>query len=42
MEFKADNPDKHDKKCGELYAKVLMLKDLVGYQDGTVASRYGG
>jgi len=28
-----------DKKREELYAKVLRLKDLVSYQDGTIASR---
>jgi len=39
VEFKQENPDKHDKLREELYAKVLDLKDLVSYQDGTVASR---
>jgi quercetin dioxygenase-like cupin family protein len=39
VEFKPENPDKHDKKREELYAKVLILKDVVSYQDGTVASR---
>jgi len=38
-EFKLENPEKHDKKREELYAKVLNLKDLVNYQEGTVASR---
>jgi len=38
VEFKLENPD-HDKKREELYAKVLALKDVVAYQDGTVASR---
>lgn len=33
------SPDTHDKKREELYAKVLDLKDLVSYQDGTIASR---
>lgn len=28
-----------DKKREDLYAKVLNLKDLVSYQDGTIASR---
>ncbi len=39
VEFKLETPDKHDKKREELYAKVLSLKDVVSYQDGTVASR---
>jgi quercetin dioxygenase-like cupin family protein len=39
VEFKLENPDKHDKKREELYAKVLSLKEVVAYQDGTVASR---
>jgi quercetin dioxygenase-like cupin family protein len=39
VEYKQENPDKHDKKREELYAKVLSLKDVVSYQDGTVASR---
>lgn len=39
VEFKLENPDKHDKKREELYVKVLALKDVVAYQDGTVASR---
>jgi quercetin dioxygenase-like cupin family protein len=39
VEFKLENPDKHDKKREELGAKVLDLKNLVSYQDGTVASR---
>ena len=43
MEFKLENPEtnsaKQDKKHAELLGKVLSLKDLVGYQDGTVASR---
>jgi quercetin dioxygenase-like cupin family protein len=39
VEYKPENPDKHDKKREELYAKVLSLKDVVGYHDGTVASR---
>ncbi len=42
MEFDPDileKPDKPGKKRDELRAKVLTLKDLVDYQDGTVASR---
>ena len=39
VEFKLENPDKHDKKREELYSKVLSLKDVVAYQEGTVASR---
>ncbi len=42
MEFKPETigmTDKPDKKREELKAKVLALKDLVAYQDGTVASR---
>jgi quercetin dioxygenase-like cupin family protein len=36
---KPDIPDKPDKKRDELKSKVLSLKDLVNYADGTVASR---
>jgi quercetin dioxygenase-like cupin family protein len=42
MEFKQENPDnpeKPDKKREELKGKVIRLKDLVNYSDGTVASR---
>jgi len=39
VEFKLENPDKHDKKREELLGKALDLKELVSYQDGTVASR---
>lgn len=42
MEFKQENPDnpeKPEKKREELKGKVLRLKDLVKYSDGTVASR---
>jgi quercetin dioxygenase-like cupin family protein len=42
MEFKPETigmTDKPDKKREELKGKVLNLKDLVSYQDGTVASR---
>jgi quercetin dioxygenase-like cupin family protein len=38
-EYKMENPDKPDKKRDELKGKVLSLKDLVNYADGTVASR---
>ncbi|MEN6610786.1 MAG: cupin domain-containing protein [Methanoregulaceae archaeon] len=38
-EFRLEHPDKQDTKHAELLGKVLSLKDLVGYQDGTVASR---
>ncbi len=39
VEFKQENPDKHDTKCDELKGKVITLPDLVEYADGTVASR---
>ncbi|MDD1702006.1 MAG: cupin domain-containing protein [Methanoregula sp.] len=42
MEFTPDTigkADMPDKKRDELKGKVLVLKDLVGYQEGTVASR---
>jgi len=39
VEFKLEIPEKHDKKREELQGKVLTLKDVVSYQDGTVASR---
>ena len=42
MEFKPETigiTEKPDKKREELKGKVLSLKDLVDYQDGTVASR---
>lgn len=42
MEFKLENPDKtdkQDKKREGLKGKVLTLKNLVNYSDGTVASR---
>jgi quercetin dioxygenase-like cupin family protein len=42
MEFNSDTldkPGKQERKREELFAKVLILKDLVDYQDGTVASR---
>lgn len=38
-EYKLENPDKPDKKRDELKGKVLSLKDLVNYAEGTVASR---
>jgi quercetin dioxygenase-like cupin family protein len=34
-----DKPDSPDKSRDELKGKVLALRDLVNYQDGTVASR---
>jgi quercetin dioxygenase-like cupin family protein len=42
MEFNPETlekPEKPGKKREELRAKVLTLKDLVDYQEGTVASR---
>ncbi|HOS82606.1 MAG TPA: cupin domain-containing protein [Methanoregulaceae archaeon] len=42
MEFKPESPETTghtDKKREELKGRVLVLKDLVNYQDGTVASR---
>ncbi len=42
MEFNEETLEKSEKsgrKRDELKAKVLTLKDLVDYQDGTVASR---
>ncbi len=42
MEFESaptETTQKPDKKREELRGKVLVLKDLVNYQDGTVASR---
>jgi quercetin dioxygenase-like cupin family protein len=39
VDYKPESPDKPDKKREELYAKVIALKDIVSYQDGTVASR---
>jgi quercetin dioxygenase-like cupin family protein len=38
-EYSPEHPEKHDAKRAELLGKVLNLKDLVQYQDGTVASR---
>jgi quercetin dioxygenase-like cupin family protein len=38
-EFRLEEPGKADKKREELKGKVLQLKDLVGYQEGSVASR---
>jgi len=38
-EFDLEKAEKHDEKRAELRGKVLRLKDLVEYQDGTVASR---
>ena len=42
VEYKLEDPDKHekgDKKREELKGKVLNLRDLVHYAEGTVASR---
>jgi len=42
MEYKLGQPDakeQQDTKRKELYGKVIHLKDLVNYSDGTVASR---
>ncbi|MGA2912216.1 MAG: cupin domain-containing protein [Methanoregula sp.] len=38
-EYRPENPDKPDKRREELKGKVLQLKDLVNYNEGTVASR---
>lgn len=38
VEFKQENPDKHDKKREELKGKVITLPELVDYAEGTVAS----
>ncbi len=38
-EYNPESPDKPDKKRDELKGKVLQLKDLVNYNEGTVASR---
>lgn len=39
VEFKLESPEKHDRKREDLLGKVLELRDVVAYQDGTVASR---
>jgi quercetin dioxygenase-like cupin family protein len=42
VEFKLEDSEKtgmHGKKREDLKGRVLMLKELVGYQEGTVASR---
>lgn len=42
MEFKSESletTEKPDKNRDELKGRVLVLRDLVNYQDGTVASR---
>jgi hypothetical protein len=39
MDYKTDAPEHADKSRDELKGKVLALRDLVNYQDGTVASR---
>jgi quercetin dioxygenase-like cupin family protein len=38
-EYKLEPPDTPDKRREELKGKVLQLKDLVNYNEGTVASR---
>ena len=38
-EYKQEKTDKPDRKREELKGRVLHLKDLVNYNDGTVASR---
>jgi quercetin dioxygenase-like cupin family protein len=38
-EYKPEHPDTPDKRREELKGKVLQLKDLVNYNEGTVASR---
>jgi quercetin dioxygenase-like cupin family protein len=38
-EFNLDKPEKPELKRAELLGKVLDLRELVQYQDGTVASR---
>ena len=38
-EYTGEPPEKHDAKRAELLGKVLHLKDLVQYQEGTIASR---
>jgi quercetin dioxygenase-like cupin family protein len=39
VEFTQPDPEKQDRKRADLLGKVLALKDVVAYQDGTVASR---
>ncbi len=38
-EYKPDHQDTPDKRREELKGRVLQLKDLVNYNEGTVASR---
>jgi quercetin dioxygenase-like cupin family protein len=38
-EFQMEPPSPPDKKREDLKGKILVLKDLVNYADGTVASR---
>ena len=38
-EYRPENQEKPDKRREELKGKVLQLKDLVSYNEGTVASR---
>jgi quercetin dioxygenase-like cupin family protein len=39
VEFKLENPEKQDRRRADLLGTVLDLRDVVAYQDGTVASR---
>jgi quercetin dioxygenase-like cupin family protein len=39
VDFKLEDPEKKDRRRTDLFGKVLRLKDIVAYQDGTVASR---
>ncbi|HIH02350.1 MAG TPA: cupin domain-containing protein [Methanoregulaceae archaeon] len=39
VEFKLESPEKQDRKRADLLGKVLDLRDVVAYQEGTVASR---
>lgn len=39
VEYKPEEYDRQDKKREELKGKVLKLKELVNYSEGTVASR---
>jgi quercetin dioxygenase-like cupin family protein len=38
-EYKLENTDKPDRRREELKGRVLQLRDLVSYNEGTVASR---
>ncbi len=39
VEFRLEDPEKRVRKREELLAKVLDLREIVQYRDGTVASR---